>query len=120
MEDAAEDVLKFPGDDINVADDSMGDLEAPHQLDIAPEVEPEIPDNRRSPEIEAQDSQENGDASPDAPLKLTSLLHLDEDKPRLTRSEAAKLFFEVLVLKTRNTIDVEQRNPFGDIMIRAM
>lgn len=36
-----------------------------------------------------------------------------------SRVETAKLFFEILVLKTMNVIDVDQETPFGDINISA-
>lgn len=37
----------------------------------------------------------------------------------VSRSDACRFFFEVLVLKTRDLIDVEQDTPFGDIKVSA-
>ncbi|KNC97866.1 uncharacterized protein SPPG_06860 [Spizellomyces punctatus DAOM BR117] len=35
------------------------------------------------------------------------------------RTEAARLFFELLVLKTKDIVDVEQQEPYGDIVIHS-
>ncbi|KAI8801230.1 Rec8 like protein-domain-containing protein [Cladochytrium replicatum] len=39
--------------------------------------------------------------------------------PKAGRSDAARLFFEVLLLKTKDFIDVKQVGPFGDITVGA-
>ncbi|KAH6825447.1 sister chromatid cohesion 1 protein 4 [Perilla frutescens var. hirtella] len=45
-------------------------------------------------------------------------LSLDKLLIGKTRKEASSMFFETLVLKTRDYIHVEQRNPCGDITMR--
>ncbi|XP_027185979.1 sister chromatid cohesion 1 protein 2 isoform X2 [Cicer arietinum] len=37
-----------------------------------------------------------------------------------TRKESARLFYEVLVLKTTNYVDVQQNNAYGDIAVRKL
>jgi len=36
-----------------------------------------------------------------------------------TKADACRWFFEVLVLKTRDYVELEQPKPYGDISIRA-
>ncbi|XP_022893062.1 sister chromatid cohesion 1 protein 4-like [Olea europaea var. sylvestris] len=45
-------------------------------------------------------------------------LSMDNMLTGKTRKEASRMFFEALVLKTRDYIHVEQRNPVGDITIK--
>ncbi|KAJ3387845.1 Double-strand-break repair protein rad21 [Entophlyctis sp. JEL0112] len=45
-------------------------------------------------------------------LMLSDLL---PEKPK--KSEAARMFFEILVLKTKNLIEVQQKEPFGSISL---
>ncbi|KAL5058664.1 hypothetical protein RYX36_030268 [Vicia faba] len=45
-------------------------------------------------------------------------LHLDKILAGKTRKEASRMFFETLVLKTRDYIDVEQTKPFADINLQ--
>ncbi|XP_058756129.1 uncharacterized protein LOC131629358 [Vicia villosa] len=45
-------------------------------------------------------------------------LHLDKILTGKTRKEASRMFFETLVLKTRDYIDVEQTKPFADINLQ--
>ncbi|CAA0820131.1 Unknown protein [Striga hermonthica] len=46
------------------------------------------------------------------------VLHLSQLLAGKTRKESARLFYEMLVLKTRGCIDVEQEKPYGDILVR--
>ncbi|KAL0402593.1 UNVERIFIED_CONTAM: Sister chromatid cohesion 1 protein 4 [Sesamum latifolium] len=45
-------------------------------------------------------------------------LSLDNLLTGKSRKEASRMFFETLVLKTRDYIHVEQQNPFDDITIK--
>ncbi|CAK8542549.1 unnamed protein product [Lathyrus sativus] len=45
-------------------------------------------------------------------------LHLDKILAGKTRKEASRMFFETLVLKTRDYIDVEQTEPFANINLQ--
>ncbi|MBA0668112.1 hypothetical protein Goklo_001076 [Gossypium klotzschianum] len=44
---------------------------------------------------------------------------MDSLLARKTRKEASRMFFETLVLKTRDYIHVEQVKPFDNICIKA-
>ncbi|WJX58323.1 asparaginyl-tRNA synthetase [Trifolium repens] len=45
-------------------------------------------------------------------------LHLENILAGKTRKEASRMFFETLVLKTRDYVQVEQPKPFGNIILQ--
>ncbi|MBA0751999.1 hypothetical protein Gogos_000880 [Gossypium gossypioides] len=47
------------------------------------------------------------------------VLSMDSLLARKTRKEASRMFFETLVLKTRDYIHVEQVKPFDNICVKA-
>ncbi|KAG9290895.1 hypothetical protein G9A89_011045 [Geosiphon pyriformis] len=52
-------------------------------------------------------------------LKTTKSISYESMAGKAKRQDAVKLFFELLVLKTKDVIDVQQKKPFGDIDIRG-
>ncbi|CAG8453620.1 11808_t:CDS:10 [Ambispora gerdemannii] len=57
------------------------------------------------------------DGEPNA-QKSTNFISYQKVAGKAKRQEAVKLFFELLVLKTKDVIDIKQKKPFGDIEIR--
>ncbi|CAG8446566.1 14527_t:CDS:10 [Ambispora leptoticha] len=51
--------------------------------------------------------------------KSTNFISYQKVVGKAKRQEAVKLFFELLVLKTKDVIDIKQKKPFGDIEIRS-
>ena len=45
-------------------------------------------------------------------------LSLDEQVRGKTRADAAKMFYQVLVLRTHGYLDVEQEEPYGDVKMK--
>ncbi|KAL3829508.1 hypothetical protein ACJIZ3_018310 [Penstemon smallii] len=50
--------------------------------------------------------------------KKDEVLNLSQILEGKTKKESARLFYETLVLKTRDCIDVQQENAYGDVLLR--
>ncbi|KAJ3210158.1 sister chromatid cohesion protein 1 [Dinochytrium kinnereticum] len=80
--------------------------------------------------VEAGEIMDNESA--EMPVRLIKLLHVHDVQAgekgvsfdhlvgKAGRSESVKLFFEVLVLKTKNLVDVSQDTPYSDFLVRVL
>jgi cohesin complex subunit SCC1 len=60
---------------------------------------------------------ENGGAT--TVSEMTSRRDENNAKVKVSRSEAARIFYQVLVLKTHGFVDLEQKRAYGDIDVVA-